>query len=213
VSPDRPVTPTVVGNVYDKYGTRNPVARLLMGGFLAAVSELYLLVEPTTVLEVGTGEGRLAEHLLRSGARPRRFVATDLSTERVGRDIDPLIEVREASAYDLPFDDRSFDLVVCCEVLEHLDTPSRGLAEVARVADRAVLISTPWEPAWRILNLARGAYWGSLGNTPGHVQHFSRRGLARLAAPHIVVSRVRRPLPWTVMLGGPRGRDLSIKAP
>jgi SAM-dependent methyltransferase len=204
VSPDTPDTSTVVGNVYDKYGTRSPLARLLMDGFLTAVSELYSLAGPTTVLEVGTGEGRLAEHLLRSGARPRRFVATDLSTERVDRDIDPLIEIREASVYDLPFEDRSFDLVVCCEVLEHLERPSHGLAEVARVAERALLVSTPWEPVWRVLNLLRGAYWGSSGNTPGHVQHFSRRGLLRLAAPSMVVSHLRKPLPWTVLLGHPR---------
>ncbi len=204
MSPGLLTNPVVPGNVYDKYGSRNPMTRLLMGRFLTAVSELYALVAPVTVLEVGTGEGRLAEYLLSSARRPRRFVATDLSIERVRRDIDPLIELREASIYDLPFEDRSFDLVVCCEVLEHLDAPSRGLAEMARVAERFVLVSTPWEPVWRFLNLTRGAYWRSLGNTPGHVQHFSRRGLIRLATSHLVISRVRKPLPWTVLLGRPR---------
>jgi ubiquinone/menaquinone biosynthesis C-methylase UbiE len=199
-----PRTATVVGNVYDKYRTRNPVARLLMSRFLGATSGLYALVEPDSVLEVGAGEGLLADHLLRTGHRPGRFVATDISTRSVGRNLDPLIEFREASIYELPFEDRSFDLVVCCEVLEHLEAPARGLAEVARAAKHAVLLSTPWEPVWRALNLARGAYWSSLGNTPGHVQHFSRRGLLRLVDPHIVVSHVRRPLPWTVLLGRPR---------
>lgn len=193
-----------VGNAYDKYGTRNPVSRALMRRFLAAAGELYAAVQPSTVLEVGTGEGQLAQHLLGAAQRPARFVASDVSLERVASNLDPLLEFRQASAYALPFDDRSFDLVVCCEVLEHLDEPERALAEVARVASRAVLLSTPWEPVWRVLNLARGAYWRSLGNTPGHVQHFGRGALRRLAQKQLTIVEMRRPLPWTVLLGRPR---------
>jgi ubiquinone/menaquinone biosynthesis C-methylase UbiE len=194
----------IVGNAYDKYGTRNPISRLLMRGFLEAVTELYASVQPASVLEVGAGEGRLAERLLRAGPRPARFVATDISLERVATGLDPLLEFQQASVLELPFADASFDLVVCCEVLEHLDEPERALAEVARVAARAVLLSTPWEPAWRILNVARGAYWRSFGNTPGHVQHFGRSALRRLAETRLTVVEMRRPLPWTVLLGHPR---------
>ncbi|MCA9691003.1 MAG: hypothetical protein KC636_15460, partial [Myxococcales bacterium] len=92
----------------------------------------------------------------------------------------------------------------CCEVLEHLEDPAAGLAELARVARGHVLLSTPWEPAWRAMNVARGRYLRALGNTPGHIQHFSRRGLLRLAQTRLDVVAVRRPLPWTVLLGTPR---------
>jgi len=193
----------LVGNVYDKYGTRNPVARALMAGFLGAVTDLYARVSPSSVLEVGCGEGRLAAHLVKSAARPSRFVACDVDLGAVDPRIDPLIEFRVASAYELPFADASFDLVVCCEVLEHLQEPERGLAEVARVARDAVLLSTPREPLWRLLNLARGRYWGALGNTPGHVQHFGRRALEHLASDRLRVVECRTPLPWTVLLGEP----------
>lgn len=195
--------PTSSGNIYDKYGTRNPVARWLMRGFLDAARELYERAAPSSVLEVGAGEGHLADHLVRSGHRPERFVATDRSLDRRAPHIDPLLELLEASIYDLPFGDASFDLVICCEVLEHLDDPARGLTEVARVAGRHVLLSTPWEPVWRLLNLARGAYWQALGNTPGHLQHFSRRGLVRLAETRLQIEELRRPLPWTMLLGHP----------
>src|SRR5690606_37782612 len=97
----------------------------------------------------------------------------------------------------------SFDVVVCCEVHEHLDEPARGLAEIARVARERVLISTPWEPVWRALNMARGKYLRDLGNTPGHVQHFSRADLRRLAATRLNIHEPRTPLPWTVILGAP----------
>ena len=192
----------IVGNVYDKYNTHNPIARALMRGFTDAVTDLYLGTGARSVLEVGCGEGLLADHLIKR-ARPDRFDACDVAL-RPAPGIDPQISLREASIYALPYPDHSFDLVVCCEVLEHLQDPPAALAELARVADRHVLLSTPWEPVWRLMNLARGRYLGALGNTPGHLQHFSRRALLDLAATRLGSLRVRRPLPWTVILGDVR---------
>lgn len=193
----------VVGNYYDKYGTKNPIARALMRGFLGNVAELYASVRARSVLEVGCGEGHLAQHLLHSAARPQRFVASDIDVAHVSPAIDRSIEVVQASIYELPFATASFELVVCCEVLEHLDDPAAGLAELARVASRRVLISTPWDPVWRALNMARGRYLTALGNTPGHIQHFTRRGLEKLARTQLRVLERRTPLPWTVLLGEP----------
>ncbi|MCB9567393.1 MAG: class I SAM-dependent methyltransferase [Myxococcales bacterium] len=194
----------IVGNVDDKYDTRNPIARRLVDGFLRAVGDLYADARPRTVLEVGCGEGRLADHLL-GRHRPARFAACDLVDAR-GPGCDPAIEFTAASIYALPYADREFDMVICCEVLEHLERPAAGLAELARVADHHVLLSTPWEPTWRLLNLLRGRYLRDLGNTPGHLQHFTRRQLVRLAGGALEIEAVRRPLPWTVILGGPKRR-------
>ena len=194
----------IVGNLYDKYGNKNPVSRVLVDGFLSSVTGLYRLAEPKTVLEVGCGEGKLADHLVRSGPPPERFVATDLSLERRATDAHPMIEFAEASIYELPFESASFDLVVCCEVLGHLERPGEALREVARVARSSVLVSTPWEPVWRAMNIARGKYLQQLGNTPGHIQHFSRRGIIKLAETSLDIVSTRTPLPWTVILGRPR---------
>ncbi|MCH9685641.1 MAG: class I SAM-dependent methyltransferase [Deltaproteobacteria bacterium] len=193
----------VVGNVYDKYSTANPIARHLMRGFLGAVTELYRMTEPRSVLEVGCGEGELAAHLWQQGPRPDRFEICDVDLDQLAPDVPAAIERREASIYALPWPDDAFDLVLCCEVLEHLQDPARGLAELARVARRHVLISTPWEPVWRALNLARGHYIHDLGNTPGHVQHFSRASLTRLARTQLRLLAQRTPLPWTMLLGAP----------
>lgn len=195
---------TIVGNVYDKYNSQNPVARLLMAGFLKGVTELYNLMQPTSVLEVGCGEGALANHLLKHALKqPARFVACDLSLEKVDRRSDPLIEFNEASIYDLPYSENEFEFVVCCEVLEHLENPHLGIAEIARVAEKGVLLSTPWEPIWRLLNLARGKYVKELGNTPGHIQHFGRHELIKLVQFRLKVIQKRTPLPWTIILAGP----------
>ncbi len=196
----------VVGNFEDKYASSNPIAKLLVSGFLDAVGELFVLAKPggKSVLEVGCGEGKLATHLIRNAPEPDRYLATDLSLAELSPELDPRIETAEASIFDLPYADDSFDIVVCCEVLEHVEDPRRGLEELARVARDRVLISTPWEPVWRALNMARGKYWRHLGNTPGHIQHFSRRALESLARKELAVLSTRKPLPWTVILGEPR---------
>ncbi|MGH9024727.1 MAG: class I SAM-dependent methyltransferase, partial [Acidimicrobiia bacterium] len=99
----------------------------------------------------------------------------------------------------LPFPDRSFDLVLAIEVLEHVPRPSDALHEIARVAKGDVVLSVPREPLWRVANMARGRYLSAYGNTPGHIQHWSRRAFVRLVARHLDVTAVRSPPPWTIV--------------
>jgi 2-polyprenyl-3-methyl-5-hydroxy-6-metoxy-1,4-benzoquinol methylase len=98
-----------------------------------------------------------------------------------------------------PADDAA-ELIICCEVMEHLRDPQAALETVARLASPWAIISVPREPLWRLLNLARLKYVGDLGNTPGHLHHWSRRGLARFLERRLEVVEVRAPLPWTMAL-------------
>jgi SAM-dependent methyltransferase len=194
----------VAGNHFDKYRSRNPIHRALVGGFLRSARGLVRLAAPRHVLEVGCGPGDLAAHLFLSGGCPSvDYTGIDISPTEVAvaRARYPASRFQVASAYDLPFPDRCFDLVVVCEVLEHLERPSDCLREVERVCGGHVLASVPWEPVWRVLNVVRGKYWRRLGNTPGHVRHFSRRGCRRLVAARFDLVAERRPFPWTMILG------------
>ncbi len=190
-----------VGNAYDKYASRNPLAALLTRRFLHSVDGLLAGTGPGSLLDVGCGEGVLAQ----------RWAQRWPSLEILAVDREPLAAEWErraapnlrfavADACALPFADRQFDVVCGIELLEQVPAAALALAELVRVAQRAVLVSVPREPLWRLLNLLRGAYVGWLGNPPGHVNHFSRRAFVRLVGEHGRVSEARSPLPWTIAL-------------
>ena len=63
-----------------------------------------------------------------------------------------------------------------------------------------MLVSVPREPLWRGLNMARGAYLRDLGNTPGHLNHWSKREFAGLLRRYGEVVELRSPFPWTMAL-------------
>ena len=195
--------PVPTGNTFDKYGSSNPVVKRLMAGFHASLDDLWDRAAPESVLDVGCGEGVLtAEWAERLG--DGRVVGIDLDdpklrTEWAARSR-PNLEFRAEEATHLSFADDEFDLATAIEVLEHVPEPESTLGEMARVASGHLLVSVPREPLWRGLNMARGAYWRSLGNTPGHVNHWSRRSFAALLGRYGTVEQVRSPFPWTMLL-------------
>jgi 2-polyprenyl-3-methyl-5-hydroxy-6-metoxy-1,4-benzoquinol methylase len=199
--PRAPAVPT--GNTYDKYGSANPVVRRLMGGFERALDELLGLAAPDSVLDVGCGEGVLtARWAARLG--PRCVVGLDLDDPKLQAEWDKRrrenLAFRTFNGANLPFAEDAFDLVAAIEVLEHVPDADHTIREMRRVARRHLLVSVPREPLWRMLNLARGAYVRELGNTPGHVNHWSTRSFLDLLAGHGEVREVRSPFPWTMVL-------------
>ncbi len=189
-----------------KYTKAGPVASWLIDRFFDGVADLACRVAPAEVLEVGCGEGFSTIRLARILGPRVHLAAGDVDPRLAARARarNPGVPIAVESAYDLRRPDGSFDLVVCLEVLEHLDDPARALAELCRVARRAVLVSVPREPLWRVLNVARGRYLRAAGNTPGHVQHWSSRGFVRFVGRQAEVLAVRTPVPWTQVLARPR---------
>jgi SAM-dependent methyltransferase len=191
------------GNVYDKYATRNPVERRLVGAFLDDVRELAASTEADEAHEVGCGEGELSLMLAREGLRMRGSdVSAEVIEEARRRAAAAGLEVdyRTAPIESLAPPGDAAELVVCCEVLEHLDDPERALDRLIELAQPWLLLSVPREPLWRVLNLARFKYVGELGNTPGHLGHWSRRGFLGLLRSRVEVVDVRSPVPWTMAL-------------
>ena len=190
-------TPT--GNAYDKYGSTNPMEQRMMRGFPDALDGMLAGLSPRRILEIGVGEGQVMSRVR------ERFPGVPL----VGLDL-PDDSLREewrvqglpcmfGDATTLPFPDDSFDLVLAIEVLEHVPGPDAALGELARVCSGTFVASVPFEPIWRAGNLARRRYVRQLGNTPGHVNHWTRWGFRQFVASRFHIQQVRSPLPWTML--------------
>jgi SAM-dependent methyltransferase len=191
------------GNVYDKYGTSNPVARRLMSGFMTQLDELVERTGATEAHEVGCGEGELAIRLAKSGIRmrgtdafPQVLAEARQRAAAAGAEID----FEAAPVEELDPARHAAELIVCCEVLEHLQDSERALDVIAGLAKPWLIASVPREPLWRALNLARFSYVGDLGNTPGHLNHWSKRDFVRFLTRRFEVIELRSPTPWTMVL-------------
>jgi 2-polyprenyl-3-methyl-5-hydroxy-6-metoxy-1,4-benzoquinol methylase len=194
---------TVTGNTYDKYGSTNPAVRRLMANFEGTLEELFTQAAPKTVLDVGCGEGVLT-HQWAQKPVVERIVGIDLDDPQLHeawKDRQhPCLEYREIKADNLPFADGEFEAATAIEVLEHVPDPEHTVSEMARCASKHLLVSVPREPLWRGLNMARGAYLKELGNTPGHLNHWSKRSFAQLLGRYGTVVQARSPFPWTMLL-------------
>ena len=204
---ERSVQPgNVAGNTYDKYASTNPIERKMMTGFFAALDQMLSGVDPSVIVEVGAGEGHITERL-RERFPAATVAGLDLpDSELAGewRQLDAPMFFGDVTR--LPFADDSVDLIVGLEVLEHVPSPSAALEEIGRVCRGSAVLSVPREPIWRLGNMARGRYIREMGNTPGHINHWSARSFEQLVSEHFVVDRTRRPLPWTMVRGVPRPR-------
>jgi 2-polyprenyl-3-methyl-5-hydroxy-6-metoxy-1,4-benzoquinol methylase len=191
------------GITYDKYGSGNPLVKRLMTGFERDLLALLDRARPSSIIDVGCGEGVLTE---KWAARipTGRVVGVDLDDPRLRQEWErrsrPNLEFRAALGNDLPYGDGEFEAAAAMEVLEHVPDPDAVLGEMARVSSRWILASVPREPLWRALNMARGTYLRDLGNTPGHLNHWSKRGFAELLGRHGEVVELHSPFPWTMAL-------------
>lgn len=186
------------GNTYDKYASSNPIERRLMANFFDALDDA-LPATASRILEVGIGEGEIMERL-----RERYPEAVITGIDLPDPELQAQWSERSVAAFvgdatSLPFPDNTFDLCLAVEVLEHVGNPMQALREIQRVGTGHVVISVPREPLWRVLNLVRGSYIKDLGNTPGHINHWSKRRFRDFAGSRLNVTSVASPIPWTVV--------------
>ncbi|MDR2180649.1 MAG: methyltransferase domain-containing protein [Synergistaceae bacterium] len=189
----------------EKYTSHNPISRYLVSRFIDSLSFLVHKAAPRAILEIGCGEGFLALALAEQGHSVRgidvRKEAIDFASKHAkekNRESQLRFEVEDI--YKISADRFQEDLLVCCEVLEHLQDPKTALDCLAQLPAEYAVFSVPCEPLWRFLNLCRFKYLGSLGNTPGHVNHWSKNAFLAFVKQRYTLVEVLSPLPWTMAL-------------
>jgi len=109
-----------------------------------------------TVLEVGCGAGRFTELLVKSGALVHSIDLSDAveaNKQNIGDA--PNYRIAQAGAYEIPFPDNSFDVVICLGVIQHTPSSEKTIASLwQKVKPGGLMLIDHYR--WRL------AYYGNL---------------------------------------------------
>jgi 2-polyprenyl-3-methyl-5-hydroxy-6-metoxy-1,4-benzoquinol methylase len=186
-----------------KHTSRNPIQKLLINNFFSSLISLIKSLKVGSILDAGCGEGFTMDKLIKSDVG-RRIEGIEYSKESIlfGKKLFPRLNIRQASIYDLPYKDNSFDLVICTEVLEHLLEPEKAVKEMLRVTQKYLIVSVPNEPFFMLSNFLRGKNFLRFGNDEGHINHWNPFSLKNLLENQgLKIEKIGLPFPWTIMLG------------
>lgn len=148
----------------------------------ALPAERFLLampaVRPTTVLDVGSGSGKVLQktldYLENDGTRVSG-IALDLSSAILrGAVVDQRITKLRASCQDIPVPSQSVDLAICMDIIEHVTEPAAAVREIARTS-RTALFKIPLERSLYTVLGGNQRRLRSLHEKYGHVHHFNRQ--------------------------------------
>lgn len=191
------------------YQSANPLAKMLINNFMHKLIELIQTVNAQKIFEVGSGEGYVAVHLANNGyfvhGGDYRAEAVQIAQNLAQqREVSGKTKFEVMDIYNYDFASVTTDLVVCCEVFEHLPDPTMALERIIETNADYFLFSVPGEPFWRIMNMLRFKYLKDLGNTPGHINHWTYGGFSRFLASKLEIIKCVKPLPWNMVLCGKR---------
>lgn len=190
---------------FKKHTHKNPIQRMLLDNFFRNLVELIKTKKVDSILDVGCGEGftlnRLREQKIGNKLEGIEYLKTAIE---LGKKMYPDIKIKQGNIYNLPYADNSFDLVLCTEVLEHLEDPEKGLKELVRVAKKYLIISVPNEPFFMMAQLLRGKNWSRFGNDIEHINHWTMFGFPQFVGKNsgtkVKILVQRHPFAWTMLL-------------
>ncbi|MBI2028478.1 MAG: methyltransferase domain-containing protein [Candidatus Levybacteria bacterium] len=188
---------------YIKHTSKNPLQKYLIDNFYSSLVSLIKPLNPKTVLDAGCGEGFTMNNLIKNNIGENvEGIEFSEETITIGKKLFPDLKIKRGSIYSIPYPNNFFDLVVCTEVLEHLDSPQRALKEILRISTKDVVISVPNEPFFMLSNFLRGKNISRLGNDPGHINHWTIISFINLLKKHgLKIKKIKLPFPWIIILG------------
>ncbi len=193
---------------HEKYDSNNPIAQKMLDGFMDSITNLsgQIPTEINAITECGCGQGHVNRHL-ESLFPQAKVKGLDINKSDLkiatSQTLNQDTQLYFKSIYDIDENEKA-DLIVCCEVLEHLENPHLALQKMSELNADYYLFSVPREPIWRILNFMRGKYMKDWGNTPDHRNHWSTRAFIKFVNQELEVVKSRKPLPWTMILAKPK---------
>lgn len=186
---------------YKKHTSSSKLQQKLLGKFNEALLAEAKELSPKTVLDVGCGEGFTLE-MLRTNGVGESLEGVDFLDRAIelGKKEHPKLKLKQGTIYDLDYKDNTFDLVICSEVLEHVEHPEKALQELVRVTKKNLLLSVPNEPIFMLGNFLRGKNVSRFGNDIEHINHWTFWMFEKFVSKHAVIKKVRYPIPWTLIV-------------
>lgn len=193
----------IVGNFYDKYESSNPIEKVLVKNFYNNLKQLIGMSKAQNIHEIGCGEGHLSFKLAGAGYNIRSCdISKNLIDQAQNYALSHNLNIRfkVRNIYDLLPENDAEEMIMCCEVLEHIENPLKALEILSCLAKPYLLISVPREPLWSTLNILRFKYLSTWGNTPGHIQKWTRKQFIELLRNFFDIIHISLPLPWIMVL-------------
>lgn len=184
-----------------KHTTKNPISRFFLDNFSKTLLGQMQQLKPKSVLDVGAGEGFTLQKL-KDNHIGEKLEGIEYMDEAISfaKKLHPGLTIKKGDIYKLPYKDNSFDVVICSEVLEHLDDPEKALMELRRVSKKYLLLSVPNEPLFTIQRILRGKNVLKLGDHPEHIQHWSSTSFRNFVSKKLKILALKTPLPWTFVV-------------
>ncbi len=187
---------------YRKHTSNNPIQKLFINNFYKVFLDVIKPLEVESILDVGCGEGFTLEKLYQNKVG-KILEGIDYSSTAVklGKKQNKKLVLKQGDIYELPYKANSFDIVLCMEVLEHLEDPEKALKELKRVSKKYILLSVPNEPIFTLANLIRGKNLTRWGNDIEHIQHWTSFSFEQfVAGDGFEKTKKRLPFPWIMLL-------------
>mgnify|MGYP002649001155 FL=1 len=192
---------------YEKYMTKNPLKRKMVErlnkkivGYVQQICEQIREKDKDKVvkiLDAGCGEGFITDLL----ARNVELIGLEYTREAIdiAKAANQEISFVQGDIYAIPFEKNEFDLVLCTEVLEHLERPDRALRELTRVASHTILLTVPSEPWFCMGNLLTLKNVSRFGNPIDHINHWTYGGFKKYVHSLTEGGQIySRSFPWTI---------------
>lgn len=186
-----------------KHTSKNPIQKFLINNFFSSLIYLAKSLKADSILDAGCGEGFTMEKLAKFSVG-KKIEGIEYSEKAIsfGKKLFPNLVFKQANIYDLPYKDNSFDLVVCTEVLEHLEDPAKAIREMLRVSQKYLIISVPNEPFFMLSNFLRGKNLSRLGNDKEHINHWGIFSIKTFLEKNgLKIKQIKYPFPWTIIMG------------